>query len=94
MNKKGLAAELVKQVEEVSHLSKVASEGLVESLFGIIRNTIKTGDTVKIAGFGNFKVLDRAARDGRNPKTGAPVHIPACKKVKFKAAKDLKEAVL
>ncbi|TSC91977.1 MAG: non-specific DNA-binding protein [Parcubacteria group bacterium Licking1014_17] len=55
---------------------------------------MKKGDKLNLSGFGIFKVADRKAREGRNPRTGESIHIPASKKAKFVPAKALKEAVL
>lgn len=65
----------------------------IDALFEEITNVIKSGDKVNVAGFGIFRVADRKAREGRNPKTGETVHIKASKAPKFRASKVLKEAV-
>ena len=65
----------------------------VDAVFDTISNTLKKGEEVAIAGFGAFKVVKRAARMGVNPKTGAKIQIAAKTLPKFKAGKQLKEAV-
>ena len=67
--------------------------GVVDSIFDEITSALKGGDEVKIAGFGSFSVASRAARAGRNPRTGETIQIAASKQPKFKAGKALKEAV-
>ena len=86
-------AELVAQVAKESELSKDAAEKAVDATFRNIERALKGGDTVRIVGFGNFQVSQRKASTGRNPRTGAEVHIPASRVPKFRAGKALKEAV-
>ncbi len=78
--------------EKFSVSKKQAMEWL-DATFDEIAKVIKSGDKVNIAGFGIFRVADRKAREGRNPKTGETVHIKASKAPKFRASKVLKEAV-
>ncbi|MGB8519206.1 MAG: HU family DNA-binding protein [Candidatus Tumulicola sp.] len=75
-------------------LSRKDAVALVDGLFEDIQNAVVTGDAVKIPGFGQFKVRDRAARMARNPATGEQVKVPAKRVFKFLAAKALKEAVM
>lgn len=82
----------VKMAEKFSIPKKSAAEG-IDFLFEEITKAIKGGDKVNIAGFGIFRVADRKAREGRNPKTGETVHIKASRAPKFRASKVLKEAV-
>jgi len=86
-------AELVAQVAKESELSKEAAERAVDATFRNIEAALRSGDTVRIVGFGNFQVAQRKARTGRNPRTGAPVEIPASRVPRFRAGKVLKEAV-
>jgi DNA-binding protein HU-beta len=65
----------------------------VEAVIDGITNTLKSGDTVTVVGFGTFSVTERAARTGRNPQTGETINIKASKTPKFKAGKALKDAV-
>ncbi|MFH1769620.1 MAG: HU family DNA-binding protein [Parcubacteria group bacterium] len=66
----------------------------IEMMLDEILKIMKTGDKLNLSGFGIFKVADRKARMGRNPKTGEAIHIKASKKAKFTPSKALKEAVL
>ena len=87
-------AEFVKQLKEQAGLSTLAqAEAAYEKLFGIITGALKKGDAVSVTGFGSFKVIDRKARKGRNPRTGKEIKIPASKAVKFTPGKALKESV-
>jgi len=89
MNKQGL----VDVVHAKLGGTKVAAEGIVDSVFDEIVGSMKKGEEVSIAGFGIFSVKERAARTGRNPRTGETVSVPAMKVPKFRAAKALKESV-
>jgi len=86
---KHLAAALA----EEHQLTKRASEALLGDLVSIITKHLKKGERVRIVGLGILQVRKRAARMGRNPATGEPIKIKASKKVAFRAAKELKEAV-
>jgi nucleoid DNA-binding protein len=85
-------AELIAHVAKDSDLSKDAAEKAVDAMFRNIERALRGGDTVRIVGFGNFQVTQRKASTGRNPRTGAEVHIPASRVPKFRAGKALKEA--
>jgi DNA-binding protein HU-beta len=74
-------------------VSKKALKEIVDGVFTAITDSLTKGETVRINGIGTFKVKERAARTGRNPKTGEPLEIAASKAVSFSAAKGLKEAV-
>lgn len=65
----------------------------VDAVFNVITEKLKSGEEVKITGFGTFSVANRAARTGRNPQTGETIQIAASNSPKFKAGKGLKEAV-
>ncbi len=91
MNKKGLV-EAVMQAAQIE--TKSAAERLVEAVFETITKTLGRGEEVAITGFGTFRVAKRAAREGRNPKTGEKIQIKASIKPKFRAGKLLKEAVM
>lgn len=84
-----LAAVLSEQHE----LTKKQGLEMLEDLIAMITKHLKKGERVKIAGLGILQVRKRAARMGRNPATGEPIKIKASKKVAFRAAKDLKEAI-
>ena len=73
--------------------TKAAAQRAVEALFDAISKTMGRGEDVAISGFGTFRVAKSAARQGRNPKTGEAISIPASIKPKFRAGKALKEAV-
>ncbi|HTX58759.1 MAG TPA: HU family DNA-binding protein [Verrucomicrobiae bacterium] len=86
--------DLVRHAMERHELSRKDAVALVDGLFEDITNAVVTGEPVKIPGFGQFKVRDRAARIARNPATGEPVKVPAKRVFKFLPAKALKEAVM
>jgi DNA-binding protein HU-beta len=85
--------ELIDQVAASTGLSKAEATAAVDAVFATIAQEIASGDTVRVPGFGNFGVADRAARQGRNPATGEPVAIPARRLPKFGPARTLKDAV-
>jgi DNA-binding protein HU-beta len=85
--------DLVSKVAEHSGLSRGDAGKAVDAVFDAITGSLKTGDEVRIVGFGNFVVTERAATEGRNPQTGATIKIPASKQPKFRAGKGLKDAV-
>lgn len=86
---------LVEAVMKAAGLeTKAAAQRAVEAVFDTITKTMARGEDVTITGFGTFRVAKRAAREGRNPKTGEKIHIPASVKPKFRAGKALKEAVM
>ena len=80
-------------VAEAADISKAAAGRAVDAVFEGITNSLKGGDSVTLVGFGTFSVSDRAARSGRNPRTGETIQIKASKMPKFKAGKALKDAV-
>ncbi|MDR2076150.1 MAG: HU family DNA-binding protein [Desulfovibrio sp.] len=84
-------AELVKTLKEQARLATNAqAEAAYNGLFNILAETLKKGDSVAIPGFGSFKVVERKARKGRNPRSGEEIAIPASKAVKFTPGKTLK----
>lgn len=83
-------ADLVKEIEKVVCSKKEASLAL-SAVIDSIKKALKKGQRVTISGFGSFSVVKRAARKGRNPRTGEPVKIKASKKAKFTAGKGLKD---
>lgn len=85
--------DLVAAVAEASDLSKADSAKAVDAVFDAIAGTLKNGQEVRLVGFGTFSVATRAATEGRNPRTGEKIKIPASKQPKFKAGKGLKDAV-
>jgi DNA-binding protein HU-beta len=86
--------DLVRSAMERLELSRKDAMTLVDGLFEDIQNACVSGEPVKIPGFGQFKVRDRAARMARNPATGEQVRVPAKRVFKFLPAKALKEAVM
>ena len=86
---KHLAAALAEEHD----LSKKAAEAILTDMVGRITKHLKKGERIRIVGLGILQVRKRAARMGRNPATGEAIQIKASKKVAFRAAKDLKEAV-
>lgn len=85
--------ELVAAVAESTGLSKSDAAKSVDSVFDSITDALKKGDEIRLVGFGTFSVAERAASEGRNPRTGEKISIPASKQPKFKAGKGLKDAV-
>ncbi|MBP3735500.1 MAG: HU family DNA-binding protein [Lachnospiraceae bacterium] len=89
MNKTEMVAEIAKQ----AGISKKDAEKALKAFTDSITKTLKKGGKVQLVGFGTFEVSKRAAREGRNPQTGAVMKIKASKAPKFKAGKALKDAV-
>ena len=85
--------ELVDSVAEASGLTKADAARAVDGVISSITGALRSGDTVALTGFGTFEVRSRAARTGRNPKTGEALQIAASKAPGFKAGKALKDAV-
>ena len=85
--------DLVAHVAEVADLSKADAGKAVDAVFDSIIDALKKGDDFRLVGFGTFAVAERAASEGRNPRTGEKISIPASKQPKFKAGKALKDAV-
>jgi integration host factor subunit beta len=86
-------AELVDNVAERVDLTKKQTEVIVNILFNSITEALSQGDKVELRGFGSFRIRSRNPREGRNPKTGDAVHIPAKRVPFFKAGKGLREMV-
>ena len=85
--------DLVSKVADSADISKTKAASAVDAVIDAIKGSLKKGDDVRLVGFGTFSVANRAATTGRNPRTGEPIKIPASKQPKFKAGKELKEAV-
>ncbi len=85
--------ELIDAVAEAADLTNAESSRAVDAVVAAITKALKDGDAVTLVGFGTFQVRDRAARTGRNPKTGDTIKIAASKNPSFKAGKALKDAV-
>jgi DNA-binding protein HU-beta len=89
MNKQGL----IEAVASSAHLNKSRAEGAVDAVLESIRSALKKGSDVRLVGFGTFRVAQRAASAGRNPRTGETIQIAARKVPRFRAGKELREAV-
>lgn len=85
--------DLIESIAKSADLSKAAAGRALDAAVTAVRSSLKKGQSVTIVGFGTFSVGKRAARTGRNPRTGAEIRIRAAKVVKFKAGKALKDAV-
>ena len=85
--------ELIESLAEEFELTKSYARHLVDSVFQKITDAARQGEEVAIFGFGRFKVVERGARKGRNPRTGEAVKIAAKKVLKFEAAKAMKEGL-
>ena len=85
--------ELIESVAESGDLSKADAARAVDAVISSVTKALKKGDSVTVVGFGTFQVRERAARTGRNPKTGDTINIAASKNPAFKAGKALKDAV-
>jgi len=85
-------AQIIERVsEQVTGLTKRQAEIVVNTIFNSIRQSLQRGDKTEIRGFGSFRLRSRRMKEGRNPKTGATVSVPAKKVPFFKAGKELKE---
>jgi DNA-binding protein HU-beta len=89
MNKTELVAAMAKE----TNLAKKDVEAVLKSFIDVVSEELKKGEKVQLVGFGTFEVSERAAREGRNPQTGATMKIKASKAPKFKAGKALKDMV-
>ncbi|MBX7146469.1 MAG: HU family DNA-binding protein [Alphaproteobacteria bacterium] len=85
--------DLVNVVADKTELSKTKATEAVDAVFEAIEHALVKGDEVRLVGFGTFAVAKRKATEGRNPRTGETIKIPASKQPKFRAGKSLKEAV-
>lgn len=80
-------------IAETHEIAKKQSEAILNDMIGLVTKHLKKGDRIRISGLGILQVKKRAARMGRNPATGEAIKIKASKKIAFRAAKDLKDAV-
>lgn len=85
--------ELINAVAEKADISKKDADVAVNAVFGAITDALAAGDKIQLVGFGTFEVRERAEKQGRNPRTGEAMTVPASKLPAFKAGKALKEAV-
>jgi DNA-binding protein HU-beta len=86
-------SDLIEHIAAQADISKAAAGRALEALIGGVKATLKKSGTVSIVGFGTFAVSKRAARTGRNPRTGTAIKIKSAKVPKFKPGKALKDAV-
>lgn len=86
-------SELIERIAEQAELTKIAASRALDALLDGLTLSLRNGDPVVLVNFGTFVVKQRAAREGRHPKTGEKINIKAAKMVGFKAGKALKEAV-
>ena len=91
MSKTITKLDLVNHLNEKLGLNKVESKELVEAFFDEIKKSLINNEEVKLSGFGNFKILNKRERPGRNPKTGEPAIISARKVITFKAGQKLRK---
>jgi len=85
--------DLIAQVADRTELSRADATKVIDAALESITEALKAGDEVRLVGFGTFAVSSRAASEGRNPRTGEKIVIPASKQPKFKAGKGLKDSV-
>ena len=86
-------AELIEHIANTAELNKAQAGRALDAMVDAVRRTLKKGDSVSLVGFGTFAVTKRAARTGRNPRTGAAIKIKAAKIPKFRPGKGLKDAI-
>ncbi len=86
-------SELIEAVADSADLSKAAAARAVDAMVDSVTDALREGDQVTLVGFGTFTVRERAARTGRNPRTGESIDIPASKVPGFKPGKALKDAI-
>lgn len=86
-------SELIDQVADAADISRAAAGRAVDGALDAITGALKRSEPVSLVGFGTFQVRERAAREGRNPQTGASIHIAASRSAAFKAGKALKDAL-
>jgi len=85
--------DIVAAVARSSGISKTSADNAVDAIFSAITDALRKGEDVRLVGFGTFSTRRRAARQGRNPRTGETIQIPASTQPKFKAGRPLKDAV-
>jgi len=86
-------SEIIHQLARKSVITKKESEQYVNNILVIIQENLRQGNEIALIGFGSFAITKRQARDGRNPRTGETIKIPAKNIIKFKTGKALEEAV-
>ncbi|HJC47805.1 MAG TPA: HU family DNA-binding protein [Candidatus Lachnoclostridium pullistercoris] len=85
--------ELIAEIAERAEISKKDAEKALKAFTDVVADELVKGEKVQLVGFGTFEVSERAAREGRNPKSGEPMKIEASRSPKFKAGKALKDMV-
>jgi DNA-binding protein HU-beta len=85
--------EFVDAIADAAGVTKVDAGNVLDAMIKVVKKALKSGDSVALVGFGTFTVRKRAARQGRNPRTGATIKIKASKIPAFKAGKALKDAL-
>ena len=86
-------SDLIAAIASDTSLSRADASRAIDSMFKRVTSVLQRGDEVRILGFGKFSVVNRNAKVGRDPRTGATLHIPASRQPKFKAGKELKQSV-
>jgi DNA-binding protein HU-beta len=86
-------SQLIEHVASNAELNRTSALRAVEAVLDIIADTLRRGEAVTLSGFGTFTVSNRAARTGRNPRTGETISIPSSRSPRFKAGKGLKDAL-
>lgn len=86
-------SELIDAIASTAQISKATAGKALDATMAAVTDALKKGDMVTLVGFGTFYVAERAARNGRNPRTGDTIEIKAAKMPKFRAGKSLKDAV-
>ena len=86
-------ADLIEKISLMTAFTKKESSEIVERVFDVVKTTLEAGENIKIAGFGNFEVKEKAARRGRNPQTGEIVEISPRRVLTFKASQVLKKSI-
>lgn len=86
-------SEFVSAVADAADMTKAEAERAIEAVFNVIKKSLKSAQDVSLVGFGTFTVRSRAARTGRNPRTGEEIKIAASKVPAFKPGKGLKDAI-
>ncbi len=87
-------SELIDAIADSAELSKAAAGRALDGALDAVRNALKNGEMVTLVGFGSFYVGERAARTGRNPRSGAAIKIKAAKVPKFRPGKGLKDSLM